>query len=375
MMEKTPKACFLLIPPALMMGAGFCLADPLSINVTASLKTAYDDNITYSSVHSISDSVTSLEAGLELNQRSRTRQLSLKTDVIEEIFAQHSNFDNTAEDLNLDYKQDFSRHDHLELTDLLEHTYQPTTFEEAFGRTAGRYSTLTNQTGISLVHEYNPHLSQEVHYKDIISYFSHNGPTDSMLFVGGTKLSYAVNSATILTQSYDYMRRLFSNGPSATINALLSSVRRYFTPQFYLDLGVGPDIIKNYAGKNFTMPHYYLGLTDQITQKSSVKFTYEKDDSGDIWNKDLLNSWRTTLYFSQKFSPRLLATLGVFYGQGRYNVLGVNEKFQGAQTSLDFKLTKKTQLSLGYTFSDALSKNPNFAYRRNYVYVSVNITF
>lgn len=365
----------LLLPATLVLGVTACHAKDLDIKATGSVTAAYDDNITYVSTNRLSDFVTNLEAGLVLMQQGKTHQLSLQTDVIEQIFASHSNFDNTSEDLKIDYKQDFSQYDHLELKDNLTHSYEPTSFEDAFGRTTGRYSTLTNQTGLSYTHDFTERLSTEMHYDDVLNYFSHNGPVDSSMFQGGGKINYSLDSANIFDVAYDYIRDLFKDGPSATINSLLAGARRYFTPQFYLDLGAGPDFIKTFSGKNNIEPHYTAALTDQVNENTKISLTFEKDDATNIYTEDLFNSWRAALNLNRRISQRLNGNMNIFYGQGRYDSLNVKEDFTGVQAQLNYAINPKTQLALGYSYSDSSSNSSGYGYIRNYVFFNATIKF
>jgi hypothetical protein len=361
-------AIFAFLAPA-------CYARNLDIDVTSSVTMAYDDNITYSSNDRLGDFVTSLEAGLVLMQKGETHQLSLQTDIIEEIFADHGNFDNTAEDLKFDYKQDFSEHDHLELKENLTHSYEPTSFDDAFGRTTGRYSTLDNQAGLSYTHDLTEQLSAEAHYDNTVDAYSHNGPINSILHQAGTKVNYTWDSANIFDVSYDYFRRLFQNGPGATVNSLLTGVRHYFTAQFYTDIGAGGDFISNFDGKNSIEPHYAGALTDQVDKNDQVSLTFEKKDSTDDYSEVLFNSWRTAFNFDRQISQKLNTTLNVFYGQGHYSDSMISEKFTGVQAQLNYAINPKAKLGVGYSYSDSDSNNGGLSYRKNYYYLNVTIQF
>ncbi len=355
--------------------ASVCYANPTEVHATAGVKTAYDDNITYTSTNRLSDFVTNLEAGLNILQQGPTHQLSIKTDVIEEIFAHHGGLDNTAEGLNLDFKQNLSKHDKIELTDVLNHSYSPTSFQEAFGRTNGYYGTLTNETGISYTHDYSSQLSQEAHFNDTISQASKHGFVDSVLYQGGTKLSYSMDSADIFSQSYDYTQRDFRNGPNASINSLVTGYRRYFTPQFYADLGVGPDFIHSFQGKDNIKPHFLAALTDDANANTKVSLTFEKHETTGIYTENLFDSWQVALNLNQQLTQRLSAYMSAFYGEGRYDAIDVHTKFAGVQTQLNFAINKRTTLALGYSFSDSQSNSSSFSYKKNYVFLSVNVTF
>ncbi|MBF0571961.1 MAG: outer membrane beta-barrel protein [Candidatus Omnitrophica bacterium] len=369
------KVFWVFFSVALVSLAPACYTKPFDVDVTGSIKMAYDDNISYATTNRLSDFVTNLQTGLAILQQGEAHQLSLQTDVIEQIFVDHSNFDNTSEDLKFDYKQDFSEYDHLELKENLTHSYEPTSFEDAFGRSTGRYSTLNNQAGFSYTHNFTGQVSSEVHYVNTVNDYSQNGPVNSILHQAGTKVSYAWDTANIFNATYDYFRRIFAKAPSATINSLLTGARHYFTPQLFADLGAGPDFISSFNGKNYIKPHYMAALTDQVDANNRVSLTFEKQDTTDNYTEDLFNSWRTALNFYKQLSQRLSTFISVFYGQGRYNDLRVHENLTGVQTQLNYAITPKTSLAVGYTYSDSLSNSSNYGYQKNYVYFSVTIKF
>ena len=51
------------------------------------------------------------------------------------------------------------------------------------------------------------------------------------------------------------------------------------------------------------------------------------------------------------------------------------EQFQGVQTQLIYVINPKTQLALGYTYSDSVSHNSGYGYLKNYTYLSITINF
>ncbi|MBF0505099.1 MAG: outer membrane beta-barrel protein [Candidatus Omnitrophica bacterium] len=368
-------AILVIFTSSLILGERLSFAKNLDINATGQVITAFDDNITSVEKGRRSDFITNLETGLVLLQKGETHELSVKGDLIEQIFAKNSNFDNLSEDLNLSFKQELSKYDRVAITDILTNSSEPRTFQDAFGRSNGRYNIFNNQTGLSYTHDFSKRLSGEVHASDTVNNYSKSAGVNSVLYQAGTKVNYTFDSATILNTSYDYIRRIFEHNGSATVNSLLSGVRRYFTSQFYLDLAAGPDFIKTFTGRNVIKPHYKAAVTDQVDQNNNVSLSFEKQDTTTSYDQDLFNSWRTALNLSRQFSQRLNGNMNIFYGQGRYEHLGINESFVGVATQVSYDLTRKTKLSAGYNYTNSLSKNIGNAYRKNYFYISIGILF
>jgi len=366
---------FAFIAVYFLIWATACDAENLKIDTTGTVTTAYDDNITYVHTGRLSDSVTSLETGLELMQQGKTRELSIKADIIEQIFATHNNFDNTSVDFNLDYKQDLSRYNHIEFSDTLTDAAEPRSFVAAFGRTSGRYNTLINQTAFSFRHDFTEQISEEWHLGNTVNVYSRKDIPDSDLNQAGTKAFYTMDSATIYNVSYDYSLRLFEHGPNAGVNSLFTGVRRFFTPQFYVDLGVGPDFINSFADKNMVEPHYSAALTDQVNQNNRISLTFDSQDTTNAYSEDLFNSWRTAINGFRQISPRLSAFTNIFYGQGHYELMDLSEELVGVQAQLTYAVNQRTNLGAGYTFTDSISKDSSSTYKKNYFYISSTIIF
>jgi len=361
--------------PGLFLCTSAAFANNLNLNVTGQVTTAYDDNITDVEKDRLEDFVTNLETGLELEQKGETHDYSIKGDLIEQIFAAHGNFNNLAEDFNVSLKQALSEHDRVAVVDIFKNSTSPSNFQDTFGRSNGLYSTVNNQVGVSYTHDLNEQLSSELHFGNVINNYSQNNLVSSALYQGGGTITYTHDSANIFNLGYDYIRRLFASGPGATINSILTGFRHYFTSQIYTDIDAGPDFINTYTDKNIIEPHYKASVTDQIDQNNSVGLTFEKEVTSDPYDQDLFNSWRTSLNLFRQFSVRLSGNMNVFYGQGRYDHLNLNEDLTGIQTQVNYALTQKTQLSVGYTYTNSASNSIGNAFRKNYFYVIFSFKF
>jgi len=351
-------------------------AKNLNFDVTGSVTTAYDDNITYVDKNRLEDFETNLETGFILMQQGEKHQINIKGDVTEQIFASHSNLDNTSEDLNLTLQEELTQHDRLALVDILTHSDSPLTFEDAFGRTTGRYSSLNNQNGISYTHDFTKRLSAEMHYGEATTDYSQKNLTNSSFQQVGGTINYTHDSADIFNATYDYIRRSFEHGFNATTNSIAGGIRRYLTRQFYTDLSAGWDIIYNSInGKENIEPHYKAAITDQVDENTNVSLNFEKSDTTNSYTQDLFNSWRTSLNLYRKFSLRLSGNANIFYGQGNYNNLNVSDQLVGMQSQLTYAINKKTNLQLGYQLTDSISNTSTNAFRKNYIYLSVTFLF
>jgi len=60
--------------------------------------------------------------------------------------------------------QDFSKVDDVSIKDVLEHSYEPQSFEDALGRTNGRYSYFRNRLNVDYTRDLSKQLSAILRY-------------------------------------------------------------------------------------------------------------------------------------------------------------------------------------------------------------------
>jgi len=349
--------------------------DGLEITPSASIQEGYDDNITYVKNNPISDAFTKLLAGIAVKQERKLESLSLDARIEEELFAQHSSFDTTSEYMNLLYKQDFSKYDQLKVSDAFSHAANPTSFENAFGSTSGRYFTYQNTLDMGYRHDLTEQLAVNFRYANDLLDFTSKSVSNSSLNTVGTGLEYAFDSATILKTDYDYNYRDFYPGLSATENEVSAGLRRYFTPQLYVDLRSGADFINSFNGQNYIQPLYKASLTDDLDENTQTSISFEKQYTTTGYTQDLFNTWRVSANYIRNLNSRITATVNIFYGNGDYISTDIQEKYTGASIGVSYELTKNAKLTLSYTFSKDDSTLPTNSYTKNVVYLGAIYEF
>jgi hypothetical protein len=367
-----------IFPWMLLMSTGgyaSYMYNGLEITPTASVQEGYDDNVTYLKNNAISDAITQLAADLAVKQEGKTESLLLDAKVDEELFAQHSSFDNTSEYLNLNYKQDFSQFDQLKVTDVFSHAEDPTSFQNAFGSTAGRYFTYQNTVNLAYHHDLTEQLGANFRYANDLLDFTAANISDSSLNTVGTGLEYAFNSATILKTDYDYSYRDFYPGPAATTNEVSAALRRYLTPQLYAELRSGVDFIDSFNGQNHIQPLYKVSLTKDLDENTQTGISFEKQYTTTGYTQDLFNTWQVSADYIKTLTSRLTATFNVFYGNGDYSGTAIQEAYTGANIGASYDLTKNAKVNLSYTFSKDDSTLPTDSYTKNVVYLGINYEF
>ena len=144
--------------------SGASVFEGLTIRPRGELRQAYDDNITLANDNEKDDFVTTLLAGLDVGYEGKTQTLTLSGDIKQQLYAREAGFNNLSEALRLNFNQEFSRYDRLRVTDSFTHADEPTSFEDDFGRTAGRYSYYRNTFNTEYTRDISRQISVQGHY-------------------------------------------------------------------------------------------------------------------------------------------------------------------------------------------------------------------
>jgi len=350
-------------------------AGNLELKPYATLTEAYDDNITYTDHNRINDFVTQSLLGLQANYAGKTASFSLLGALRYDVFAEHRTFDNLSEDFSLNAKKELSQHDSISFADTFLHAQEPRSFEDAFGRTSGRYSYYQNTANTAYTHELSQNLSFDLHdtYGAII--YSRNDIADSYLDKVGTAWQYAYNPETIALFSYDYSLRFFDPGPSMSMHTAMAGVRRYLTNQLYIEGDGGVDSFITYSKRSYTKPLFIFALNDTLngTTVAGINFTREYLPNG--YYEDVLDSWRISGNIQRQIFARLAGNLNFFWGEGKYITTGAKDELTGAKIGFAYDLFPNTQLLTDYSYSRTRSTIVSHEYRRDSVRLGAKVAF
>jgi len=342
----------------------------LDFNVRASASERYDSNINYANGGK-SDYITTLAGGLDASYEGHTSSMALTGNIDQDIFALNPKFDNLSEDISFKYMQDLSKIDGIVIKDVLEHTYEPRSFEDALGRTTGRYSYFRNRLNVDYNRELSKQFSMALRYFGQIDIFSLSTLSDSYLNQGGGELSYYLNSQSIIFASYDFIVRKFSPGSDATTNRVGGGARQYFTDQLYFDVSGGADFIDDYDNSRSTNPYVIATITDDITEKTTVNASFRKEVYTVPYSQDMYNYWEISGVATSRILKRLDGSCRVFYGRGEYVNSGTTDDLFGLNAGATYEMTKYFNFNASYSYYSDISDVDARSYNKNVVKFSL----
>lgn len=358
-----PASCF-----AYQVGA-------FDVKVLGSVSETYDDNIAYTQTNEKDDFVTNAKVGLSAIYEGKTEALELRGNVAHHLYKDNSNYDNTSEDFALSAKKEFTQYERATLSDTFVHAEEPSSFEDEFGRTSGRYSYYRNRFNLA----YSKDLSKEFtligRYLNDYDTYSASDMSDSWQNRIGLEGDYIISSHTTVFGSYDYYRRDFDPGSYATTNSLSAGARQYFTSQLFLDANTGLDFISSFNNKDYTKPHFTASLTDDFDETTRLSVAFDKRYYTNSSTEDLFNYWQTSVNFGKRLFPRLGFNASGFYGKGKYETFGIEDTLKGAGAGFTYDIKENIKGTLTYSYSKTTSNILSREYVRNAVSTGVTFEF
>lgn len=346
----------------------------LDFNIRASAGERYDSNITYANGGK-GDWITTFAGGLDAAYEGHSSKFSLTGNIDQDIFALNPKFDNLSEDIALKYAQDLSKFETLSIKDTLEHTYEPRSFEDALGRATGRYSYFRNKLNVDYTRELSKQISILLRYFGQIDIFSLSTISDSYLNSGGVELDYYLTSQTIIFAGYDFIIRKFDPGSDATTNRVGGGIRQYFSDQLYIDVSAGADFIDSYDNSKSTNPYVIATVTDDITENTTLKASFRKEEYTVPYSQDMYNYWEISGVATSRIRKRLAGSCRIFYGRGEYVTSGTTDDLIGANAGLTYEMTRYFNLNASYSYYSDSSDVDSRSYDKNVVRVSLEGKF
>jgi len=347
----------------------------LDIKVEGSVSEIYDDNTTFTEENEKSDSITNLTLSLAVKYEGKTQTLKFIGHINQQIFAENHGFNNTSQDFDLIFSSELSKYDRISLENVFTHTYEPRSFEEAFGRTGGRYSYYRNRFNFNYTKDISKQFSLITRYANEINEISREDLKDSYLNKVGFEVDYFTSFATLLLFSYGFANRKFEYSKDASIQTMAIGIRPYISKRVYFDGKIGVDFINSYNDKGYSKPLILASLTDEISRNTRAGLSFAKQYNTDAYTEDIFNYWQTSAFFKRELLKRLRYSLSGFYGEGEYVSLDIIDKLWGANIALTYDFREKLRGNLGYTYSDLDSTDVSREYIKNTVFLSLTVEF
>ena len=336
----------------------------------------YNDNISQNSVNAKSDAITNLKFGLNAFYEGKTQNLNFSGDIIRHIFSQNPKLSNTTEEFGLRYNKEFSRRGRLSLTEAFLHSEEPTSFEDEFGRTSGRYSYTRNRFNSSYTHDLSKQITLSLNYGNETIEYSRVNPADTFTNNAGFEAAYAISSADILYAIYGFTVKKYAHGSAFKTNRLSGGWRHYFTSQLYLDALAGQDFIKSsHLNRAKTENYISTSLTDEFDQTTKGVLSFLKEGGANSDTQDIRESWRVSLDLTKQLFARLNAGLSGFFGEGKFSSSGTNDKLKGANIGLAYEISKSWKSNLSYSLSNLTSNVSTREYTVNRISLGATYEF
>lgn len=347
----------------------------VEINPSASVRETYDDNITYVNTDPKQDFITTATLGLSAKYEGKTESLDFLGQVHQEIFAKNDKFDNTSEDFTLNFQKEFSRYDRISLKDVFLHAQEPRSFEDAFGRTSGRYSYSKNRFSLGYSHDFSKQISLTGSYANEADVFSLSGQSDSYLNRIGLRLEDALSSSAILLFSYGLAYRNFVPGKNALTNTLTTGLRYYFTKQLYLEGNAGVDIIDSFDNRTYCKPLVNFSLIDDVDENTRTNITFSHKYSTNAYEQNIFNYTQISASVTRRLLERLAVSLNGFYGEGKYIGLDIKDKLTGAGVGFAYDIGHNIKGTLNYNYERTQSNIDTREYAKNSISLGLEVDF
>jgi len=337
----------------------------LQVDLTGGLKQVYDDNITYAESDRRSDFSTTASLGIKALAEGKLRSAGFTGNFAFSHFYRYSRYDNHSQDFSAFYNQELDKYNRFRVSDSFSHDYEPRSFEDAFGRTSGRYSIYNNRFKFDYSRDFTRRFAGIFEYANNNTHYSRSDLTDSNLNSLGFTGQYAINSKLLALGSYAYSRREFESGGFTAGNLLSAGLRNYFTSQLYLDSIVGLNFLRDIGGKHYTKPVFSLLLTDELDEVSTTRCGFRREYNSVSYQEDLFNYWEFFADFTRRLTARLGYTFSGFYGRGEYLNSSIKDTLKGASCGLTYDLTQRLKGDITYSYSITDSNEASREYRKN----------
>ena len=349
----------------------------LDIKIKGAVGEMYDDNITSAidNGNKKEDFITNLTLGLGVKYEGKTNSLEFMGNINHQIFTEHNNFDNTSGEFSLNLQSEFTEHERISLKNVFIHTFEPSDFEEALGRTTGRYSFDRNIFNLNYTRDITKELSLNIRYANELNKFVREDLKDSSLNTIGFGTGYSINPTTNFLFSYDFRKREFEDGKDASTHTISTGVRQYITPRLYFDGKFGIDRIISYDNKKYTKPIIGISITDEIDKKTTASLSFLKQYQTGAYRESLFNSWRTSGALTRELLERLGGFLSAFYGKGEYVTLEITEKFWGATIGFTYDFMERLKGNFTYTHFNKNSTVLTEEYSKNTIFLGLTTEF
>jgi hypothetical protein len=343
-----------------------------NVTIDGTISEKYTDNVTFSEEDKEEAFLTTFDLGLDIKYQGKRRMLEFSSGINRQ--ASKSSITNPSENLSLRFVNEFSRYDQLIVTNTFSHTRVPTSFEEEFGRTKGRFNSFRNSFNLSYNMAISRKLSVTTNYVNGLFWSSSEDVTDSRQNNFGCTFLYKHSVVTSGSLSYNLATSEFEEGGHITSHSISTGLTQYITKRLFFQGKVGLVFIENNINISST-----VSFNNAIDKKTNAKILFTKGTQIRTDREDTFRNWRITGEVSRVILEDLKSSISGFYGKGKFTLSGVEDRLLGANINLNtvlWKHKKGNNLTgnFGYTFSNLDSTNKSRERTRSDINLGVTLS-
>lgn len=351
----------------------------LDIKVEGGINEMYDDNITITSdaEKQKEDYITNLSLELGVKHEGRTRNIVFSGRTNQQFYADNNNLDRNSQNFSLNFTNEISDNQRISIEDVYTHLYEPSGFEDSFGRPEGRYSTYKNRLNLRYEIDVADGVSVSTSYANEKTDVSRDDMQDSSLDRYGVEAKYFPGLATAFTCSYGFVSNKLDDGAKAATQSVALGLRQNITKNFYFNLSAGEDFIETFDGNEDTAENYQGSLTNEISENTLATLSFSKKKQSISNREDMFDSWQASGGLTKTISEKVKSSFSGFYGEGEYSVSGLAEKLRGVQLGFDYEFREDVRWDLSYAYSavDYTALTSSSGYTRNTISLGLKMGF
>ncbi|MGE5309277.1 MAG: hypothetical protein ACM3OC_09340 [Deltaproteobacteria bacterium] len=363
----------LLLSALFLAPAAACAS--LDILPHATMSEEYDSNISFLPTNAVSDWITRAQVGLDVTYEGSHDSVKFKSDYFYRFYHAHTNFDNGSGYVNLDVSHDLTDKDHIGFTENFRHGTDPSSLEDQFGRTSGRYTYTNNILDTNYSRELTSWWKAILRYSNEIDHYSREDISDNKRNTFGIGSEFTFSSTDIGLVDYKHTLRSYDPGGNVRVDTVTGGFRHYFTSDINLEAVTGYDFIRTINNVTSTDPVYNITLTDSITDKLEAKLSYLWENSTSAFSNDLFKNHRYSLGFIDQVNRRLKVDLQGFFGHGVYQQSRQKQVLKGASFGYMYELYPHWNLVNSISYTKQSSNVASAEYTRTFFSVGLRVEF
>ncbi len=345
------------------------------ISFVGDVSETYDDNITYAKDDKKNDLITGLKGGVKIEKLGKTTNVEVDANIIQELFASNSKFNNLSEDIQAHFYTELTKYDRITLSNSFLHAEEPRNYISASGDERGRYEYYTNNFDIGYERELSKQFSFGLGYTNGLNIPAEEGFRNSYFNRAGANITYFHSTETIFSASYNIIRRDIEDGDNSLRNSVALGLRQYFTDQIYCDASAGLDYINTFDDETETAPNLKFSITDELSETSKATLAIEKTYHDTEYDERMSDYWQISGSYNIQPLKRLELATSIFYSLSDYLNIDIEENYFGVRIASTYEISESILFDLKYAYSQKNSDFTSGDYDKNVITAGIRCIF